>query len=75
MFMRLPSVAKLILPVMQSNSALHYKYCMGTINILLVLKQQSLRCGVCRPAHERGFHAEMPMGHQIVKNPVCIQIN
>lgn len=39
--MRLPSVAKLILSVMQSNLALHYEYYMGTISILLVLEQQN----------------------------------
>lgn len=39
--MRLPSVAKLILSVTQSNSALHYKYYMGTISIPLVLEQQN----------------------------------
>lgn len=41
MLMRLPSVAKLILSVMQSNSALHYKHYLGTISIPLVLEQQN----------------------------------
>ena len=41
MLMRLPSEAKLILSVMQSNSALHYEYYKGTISILQVPEQQN----------------------------------
>ena len=72
MLMRLPSVAKLILSVMQSNSALRYEYYMGTINILLVLEQQNPKVyqECAEPGHEQVFHAKMPVCHQAVKNPV-----
>ena len=42
MFLRLPSEAKLILSVMQSNSALHYEHYLGTISILLVPENKIL---------------------------------
>ena len=72
MLMRLASVAKMILSVMQSNSALHCEYYMGTISIPLVLEQQNPKVyqECAEPGHEQGFHAEMPVCHQAVKNPV-----
>ena len=68
MLMRLPSEAKLILSVMQSNSALHYEYYMGTISILQVPEQQNPKVKECvEPGHEQGLHTGMPVATRLCK--------
>lgn len=77
MLMKLPFSSQVDFSVIQSNSVLCYQCYMGTISTPLVQEQQNpkvYRKSMWSLAMSKD-HAEMPIGHQVVKNPVGVQVN